>query len=66
MARIISFLVLKNTILKYYSYLECIIPEANIAMFISPWTHVLFLISWENVSLFLLEDKQNVMCVGVV
>ena len=46
--------------------LECIIHEANIAMFISPWTHILFLISWENVSLFLLEDKQNVMFGGVV
>ena len=35
-------------------------------MFISLWTHVLFLISWENVSLFLLEDKQNAKFWGVV
>ena len=38
----------------------------NIARIISRLTHVLFLISCEIASLFLLKDKQNVKFGGVV
>ena len=38
----------------------------NIAKYMSLHTHVLFLTSWENASLFLLENRQNIKFGGVV
>ena len=57
----VILLTLKNTILKYYSCVGMHNSHGKkITKYTSLHTHVFFLINFENGSLSLLEDKQNV------
>ena len=64
----VSLLGLKNIILKYYSSVRMHNSRGKAlqCVYLYGLTFVFSLISWVIVSLFLLEDKQNVNFGGVV